>query len=110
MTLGGLLYAGYSILTMIALPYTDTSSSVIDVILSFLASLLTTSTGFADAMGADVDERVDSLLLARAPWLLGAFVLGSAAAMLMPLHRMFIAAPRTQSVLPSAILPTTGLG
>ena len=82
MTLGGLLYAAYSLLTMIALPYTDNSSNIIDVILSFsisLQMLMTTSLGFADALGADDHERTDSRTTAPAPWLLGAVVLGSAA-------------------------------
>ena len=108
MTLGGLLYAAYSLLTMIALPYTDNSSNIIDVILSFsisLQMLMTTSLGFGDALGADDHERTDSRTTAPAPWLLGAVVLGSAAAMLMTLQRIFIAVPRIKAVLPSAILP-----
>merc|ERR1719191_585536 len=63
MTLGGLLYAAYSLLTMIALPYTDNSSNVIEVILSFMISLqmlLTTSLGYADAVDAGVGGRTDS--------------------------------------------------
>ena len=105
---GGLLYAGNAILTMIALPYTDNSSNVIDVILSFSISLhmlMTTSLGFADALGADDNERTNSKITARAPWLLGAFVLGSAAAMLLMLQRIFIAVPGIKALLPSAILP-----
>ena len=105
---GGLLYAGNAILTMIALPYTDNSSNVIDVILSFSISLhmlMTTSLGFADALGADDNERTTSKITARAPWLLGAFVLGSAAAMLLMLQRIFIAVPGIKALLPSAILP-----
>ena len=47
----GFVYVGYSVLTMVALPYTDISSNVIDAILSFMISLqmlLTTSLGFPD--------------------------------------------------------------
>ena len=82
MTLCGQLYAGYSGLIMIALPYTDNSSNVIDVILSFMISiqmLLTTSLGFADSLDAGIGGRTGSKLAARERWLLGAFVLGSAA-------------------------------
>ena len=88
---GGLLYAGNAILTMIALPYADNSSNVIDVILSFSISRqmpMTTSLGFADALGADLSERTKSKITARTPWLLTAFVLGSAAAMLMTVDRL----------------------
>ena len=84
------------------------SSNVIDVILSFSISLhmlMTTSLGFADALGADDNERTNSKITARAPWLLGAFVLGSAAAMLLMLQRIFIAVPGIKALLPSAILP-----
>ena len=61
--------------------------------------------GFADALGADVDERSDSQLTAQTPWLLGAFVLESAAALLLTLQRILIAVPRIQALLPSAVLP-----
>ena len=84
------------------------SSNVIDVILSFSISLhmlMTTSLGFADALGADDNERTNSKITARAPWLLGAFVLGSVAAMLLMLQRIFIAVPGIKALLPSAILP-----
>ena len=36
LSLCGFGYVGYSVLTMVALPYTDNSSNVIDAILSFL--------------------------------------------------------------------------
>ena len=87
MTLGGLLYAGYAILTMIALPYTDNSSNVIDVILSFpipFHTLMTTSLGSANS-DADFDGGTDSQLTAQAPWILSASVLDSAAALLLTL-------------------------
>ena len=50
LSLCGFMYVGYSVLTMVALPYTDNSSNVIDAILSFIISLqmlLTTSLGFS---------------------------------------------------------------
>ena len=53
----GLVYAGYSVLTTVALPYTDNSSNVTDVILAFSISLqllMATSLGFADALVANV--------------------------------------------------------
>ena len=67
MTLGGLLYAAYSIPPVIALPNMDNSSNIIDVTLSFsmsLQMLMTTSFGFADAPGAVV-ERSDFQLTAQ---------------------------------------------
>ena len=67
--------------------------------------LMTTSLGFADALGADDNERTNSKITARAPWLLGAFVLGSVAAMLLMLQRIFIAVLGIKALLPSAILP-----
>ena len=50
MTLGGLLYAAYSIPPVIALPNMDNSSNIIDMTLSFsmsLQMLMTASLGFA---------------------------------------------------------------
>ena len=49
---GGLLYAGYSILTMIAPPYLPNSSDVIDDILSFVLSrqMLLTSRPWAQTL------------------------------------------------------------
>ena len=87
---------------------TDNSADIIDVILSFSISvqmLTTSSLGFLDALGAYWNERTNSKIIARAPWLLGAFVLGSAAAMLLMLQRIFIAVPGIKALLPSAILP-----
>ena len=66
MTLGGLLYAAYSIPPVLALPNMDNSSDIIDGTVSFSMSfqmLMTTSLGFADAPGAFV-ERSSSQLTA----------------------------------------------
>ena len=54
LALDGLLYASYPILTAIALPYTDNSSNIIDVLRSFLiplCMLMTTNFGCADSPG-----------------------------------------------------------
>ena len=67
LSLCGLVYVGYSVLTMVALPYTDNSSNVIDAILSFIISLqmlLTTSLGFADVPCTNADARSDSKVAA----------------------------------------------
>ena len=73
LSLCGFMYVGYSVLTMVALPYTDNSSNVIDAILSFIISLqklLATSLGFADGPCTNADARSDSKVAARASWIL----------------------------------------
>ena len=78
------------------------------MILRFLVSpymRMTTSFGFAEFPGADFDERTGSQLTAPAHWILGASILGSAAALLRTLLRTSIAVPRIKALLPSAILP-----
>ena len=73
LSLCGFMYVGYSVLTMVALPYTDNSSNVIDAILFFMISLQmlqTISLGFADGPCTNADARSDSKVAARASWIL----------------------------------------
>merc|ERR1719161_200983 len=54
----GMLYLGYAFLTSVALPFTDNSSNVTDVVLSMFISfqmLMTACLGFADAFGGEND-------------------------------------------------------
>lgn len=68
---------------------------------------MTTGLGFADALGADDNGWINVVVAAWKPWVRGAYVLGSAAALLLMSQRMFIAVLRDMAMMVCEILQTS---